>query len=102
MKDWQIRALKTFVQAFFGVLIPETIYFLRGAGDGEAVFPGGIQAAGIPVLCSALAAGISAVWNLLTEYFARAEDNKKTETGGNAGSDTETEDTGDTYDGKTA
>ena len=30
MADWLIRALKTFVQAFFGVLIPELCVILNG------------------------------------------------------------------------
>lgn len=30
MKDWMIRAIKTFVQAFFGVLVPELCVVLNG------------------------------------------------------------------------
>ena len=34
MKDWMVRALKTFVQAFLGVLIPEFVVMLR---DGSVM-----------------------------------------------------------------
>ena len=30
MKDWQERAIKTFIQAFGGVLIPELVMILNG------------------------------------------------------------------------
>ena len=62
MKDWMVRALKTFIQAFLGVLIPEVVVILQGnlpdslSGAWSILFP---------VLCSALAAGISAAWNIV-------------------------------------
>ena len=64
MKDWQVRALKTFVQAFGGVLVPEIVMILTtGVPEGwSASF-----AAFAPVVCGALAAGISAAWNVILE-----------------------------------
>lgn len=61
MKDWVVRALKTFVQAFFGVLIPEIVRLLSNG------FPTTISAAWLilsPIVAAALAAAISAVWNI--------------------------------------
>ena len=62
MKDWIVRMLKTFVQAFLGVLIPEVVLILNGAlpSDWNAW-----KTVLIPLACSALAAGISAAWNLI-------------------------------------
>ena len=74
LKNWQERALKTFVQAFLGVLIPETVYLLNNAGETGIGGMRGIMVMVPPALCSALAAGLSAVWNLLAEYFASKED----------------------------
>lgn len=70
MKDWMVRALKTFVQAFFGVLIPEICIILNGG------FPESISAAWVvvsPLLASALAAGISACWNIILEHLKEDE-----------------------------
>ena len=66
MKDVLIRAVKTFVQAFFGILVPEITMLLQGTlpADWE-----GWKIALIPLLCSALAAGISAVWNVVLLYL---------------------------------
>ena len=64
MADWLIRAIKTFVQAFFGVLIPEVCVVLNGG------FPEDFSTAWIvlsPFVASALAAGISATWNIINE-----------------------------------
>lgn len=66
MKDWMIRAIKTFVQAFFGVLIPEVCVLL---GNG---FPEDWNAAWTylaPVVSAALAAAIAAVWNIILEHL---------------------------------
>lgn len=63
MKDWAIRALKTFVQAFLAVLIPEFVVLLRDGAPGGKTF----WAAVAPVLTAALAAAISAVWNISLE-----------------------------------
>lgn len=61
MKDIVIRAVKTFVQAFFGVFIPEICVILQN--PELPVDLTGWKALIIPLACSALAAGISAVWN---------------------------------------
>lgn len=64
MKDWLIRALKTFVQAFFGVFIPLGVTYLEGGfptnwGDAWLYLS--------PCVAAALAAGISAAWNIVKE-----------------------------------
>ena len=64
MKDWMIRAIKTFVQAFFGVLIPELCLVLQGGWpESWAV----LWAALSPVVAAALAGAICAVWNICLE-----------------------------------
>ena len=66
MKDWMIRAIKTFVQAFFGVMIPEVIAILNGG------FPTSFSMLWVviaPFVAAGLAAGISAVWNILKEQL---------------------------------
>lgn len=68
LKDWQIRAVKTFIQAFGGVLIPELVLLLSNN------LPDSLTAAKailIPAICSALAAGISAVWNIILEELKK-------------------------------
>lgn len=64
MNDILIRAIKTFVQAFLGVLIPEICAILNGTlpVDLDAW-----KAILIPLGCSALAAGISAAWNAILQ-----------------------------------
>lgn len=64
MNDILVRALKTFVQAFLGVFIPEICVILNGTlpVDIEAW-----KAILIPLGCSALAAGISAAWNAILQ-----------------------------------
>lgn len=64
LKDWQIRAIKTFVQAFGGILVPEIVLVLNGGFPSEWSAFWAILA---PILCSALAAGISAAWNVILE-----------------------------------
>ena len=59
--DWLVRSIKTFVQAFFGILIPEVAAILNNPELIQDI--GKVKAIIIPVLCSALAAGICAVWN---------------------------------------
>lgn len=70
MKDWQIRAIKTFVQSFFGVLIPELVMILNGNIPAEW---SGWQCVIITVVCPALAAGISAAWNIILEHLKAGE-----------------------------
>ena len=62
MNDILERALKTFVQAFFGVLIPELCVILNGTLPVDI---NAWKAVLIPLGCSALAAGISAAWNAI-------------------------------------
>ncbi len=64
MKDWMIRAIKTFVQAFFGVLVPAVVAMLS---DG---FPADLPTLWVilaPTVSAALAAAIAAVWNIVLE-----------------------------------
>lgn len=64
LKDWQIRALKTFVEAFGGVLIPELVIVLNsGIPESWSV----LWALLAPVICAAIAAGITAAWNVILE-----------------------------------
>ena len=70
MADWQIRSIKTFVQAFFGVLIPELCALLQGG------FPESFHALWLllaPVVAAALSAAICAVWNILLEQLEQSE-----------------------------
>ncbi len=65
MKDWIIRSLKTFVQAFLGVIIPEAILVFNNIMDYDFT---NWKAWVIPTVCSAIAAGISAAWNFWLEH----------------------------------
>lgn len=71
-KDWQIRACKTFVQAFGGVLVPEVVMILN-SGVPENWHSVWVVLA--PVICSALAAGISAAWNIILERLKEGDAN---------------------------
>jgi hypothetical protein len=62
-KDWMVRAVKTFIQAFFGVLVPEIVAMLNG---GFTDWPTAWKVLS-PFVAAALAAGISAVWNISLE-----------------------------------
>lgn len=64
MKDWMIRAVKTFVQAFFGVLVPEIVAILS---HGWPESWSALWAYLAPVVAAALAGAISAVWNIVLE-----------------------------------
>lgn len=70
LKDWQIRAIKTFVQAFGGVLVPELVMILQG---GLPETWSKLWAILCPVVCAALAAGISAAWNIIAERLREEE-----------------------------
>lgn len=64
---WQ-RALKTFIQAFCGVLIPEVVALLQtGIEPGQTW--GAIL---LPIVCGALAAGISAGWNVINNWLVKS------------------------------
>ena len=67
---WQ-RALKTFLQAFAGVLIPEIVMMLNNYMD----FDWSQWTTYLPLITGALAAGISAGWNALIN----ASDSSKSE-----------------------
>lgn len=71
MGDIAIRAIKTFIQAFFGVLIPAMVAYL---GGGWPESWGGAWLALAPAVSAALAAGISAVWNYVKQVM---EDDSK-------------------------
>ena len=69
MKDWVIRSIKTFVQAFLGVLIPAICTMLN---DG---WPESIDKVWVilaPTVAAALAAAIAAVWNIILETLDEA------------------------------
>ena len=70
MKDWMIRAIKTFVQAFGGVFIPEICMILSGALPVDI---SAWKAVLVPLVCSAIAAGISAAWNIILEHLKEGE-----------------------------
>ena len=62
--DWAIRAIKTFVQTFFGVLIPAVCAMLSNG------WPESVSAAWVilsPTVAAALSAAIAAVWNIALE-----------------------------------
>lgn len=75
-KDWQIRAVKTFVQAFGGVLVPELVMILS-TGVPESWSK--VWTLLAPVICAALAAGISAAWNIISEKLREEEIYDRTE-----------------------
>lgn len=71
LKDWQIRALKTFAQAFGGVLVPEVVMVLT---SGVPENWSKLWAILAPVVCASLAAGISAAWNVILERLKQEEE----------------------------
>lgn len=71
MKDWTKRALKTFVQAFFGVVIPEVILILN---QGFPESWSALWATLAPFISAGLAAGISAGWNIALEKMKPTDD----------------------------
>lgn len=78
MKDWVVRTIKTFVQAFFGVLVPAVCAMLQN-GWPESWSKVWVVLA--PTVSAALAAAICAVWNIILEklepqpaYYVGEED----------------------------
>lgn len=65
-RDWMVRAWKTFVQAFLGVAVPEFVVILNGGLPQDVT---ALKAVAIPLICSSLAAGISAAWNIINEQL---------------------------------
>ena len=66
MKDWMVRTIKTFIQAFFGVLIPAVCTLLQG---GWPESWSAIWVVLAPAVSAALAAGICAAWNIILEQL---------------------------------
>ena len=64
MPDWLIRTIKTFVQAFFGVLIPEICVILNAGWPASWEQAWAYLA---PVVAAALSAAICAAWNIINE-----------------------------------
>lgn len=62
--DWLIRTIKTFVQAFFGVLVPEVCIMLNNGFPADITTAWKVLA---PVVAAALSAAICAVWNIISE-----------------------------------
>lgn len=60
INDLWSRAGKTFVQAFFGALIPQIVLILTHVLEYDW---GNFLTWGLPIISGALAAGISAAWN---------------------------------------
>lgn len=71
MNDIALRAFKTFIQSFFGVLIPELCIFLRQDFPIDVSAPAMIFA---PMFCASLAAGLSGAWNFLESHFSKTEE----------------------------
>ena len=64
LPDWAIRTIKTFIQSFFGVLVPEICVILN---NGFPESWGKLWGYLAPVVAAALSAAICAVWNILNE-----------------------------------
>ena len=64
MPDWLIRTIKTFVQSFFGVLIPEVCIMLNNGSPADISAAWKILA---PIVAAALSAAICAAWNIINE-----------------------------------
>ena len=70
MRDWMIRALKTFVQAFFGVYIPAVGALLSGGWPESRSAAWAVLA---PAAAAGLSAAIAAVWNIVLERGGGAD-----------------------------
>lgn len=76
MKDWLVRALKTFVQAFIPVIIGQ----MSAISSGIVNYGwNDLQAWLVPIIIPAVSAGISAVWNLILEAQKKKEAQKQLE-----------------------
>ena len=72
MKDWVIRASKTFVQATVAYFVANVALITQHVVEWDfSDWKGWLM----PILVGALSAGISAVWNVILEQI----DKKKTE-----------------------
>ena len=72
MKDWVIRALKTFVQATLAYFVANIALISQHVVDWDFANWKGWA---LPLITGAISAGISAVWNVILEQI----DKKKTE-----------------------
>lgn len=72
MKDWVIRALKTFVQATAAYIVTNTALILKHVVEWDFTDWKGWA---LPLIAGAISAGIAAVWNLILEKINK----KKTE-----------------------
>lgn len=73
---WQ-RVFRTFVQAFFGIAVPELVAILNGGFDLK---PGDtIWAIILPILVASLSAGISAAWGVIQNWLAEKNDTDNTD-----------------------
>ena len=72
MKDWIIRALKTFVQATVAYFVANIALISQHVVDWDF---SNWKGWALPLITGAISAGISAVWNLILEGI----DKKKTE-----------------------
>ena len=66
-KDIGNRAGKTFIQAFVAA-ISVNAEQIAGIRDFESA-----KAIALPIVVGGIAAGISAAWNMVTEYFSKRE-----------------------------
>ena len=62
IRDVKSRAIKTFVQAFFGSIIPQVVLILTNVLDYDW---SNWLVWGLPIITGAIAAGISAAWNTI-------------------------------------
>lgn len=64
MKDWLVRALKTFVQATIAYFVANATLITQHVVEWDfSDWKGWLM----PILIGALSAGISAVWNIILE-----------------------------------
>lgn len=71
MKDWTIRALKTFVQASVAYLIANISLISTHVVEWDF---GNWKGWLLPIIVGAGSAGISAVWNIILEHTSKEED----------------------------
>ena len=64
MPDWLERTIKTFIQAFFGVVIPEVCVVLNQGFPESWPKAWAVLA---PVVAAGLSAAICAAWNIIRE-----------------------------------
>lgn len=72
MPDWLVRTIKTFVQSFFGVLIPEVCLILSGGFPPDVATFWKVLS---PIVAAALSAAICAAWNIISERLKEGEPN---------------------------